>query len=112
MDSAFQHNRYNWLTEDQARAKRVCHIGRFPANYRHGQMYCCEQLESLDHSLCFVLQTNVIDFEVMGLGSFAGALTVVARFDVKSEKRVSISLVNAELVRHRCNKQQSDSFLS
>lgn len=47
------------------------------------------------------LQSNVINFEILGLTELKGALKIDASFEVISDKRVQVTLSNAVLV---CSK--------
>jgi hypothetical protein len=49
--------------------------------------------------VCFIVQVNVIGFNVGGFSALKGALTIVAKYTVSSEDRVSIAFESASLVR-------------
>lgn len=49
-------------------------------------------------SLLFMLQTNTVYFSVTGLGNLSGSLTIIAKFEPVSAKRVQITYESAALV--------------
>ena len=49
-------------------------------------------------TLLLLLQTNKVHFSVTGLGNLSGSLTIVARFQPISAKRVQITFESANLV--------------